>query len=575
MKPKIILIFMIVILIISSLTGCIQESSNVKNTIDNKDDEVDYVIVENGQVVLPLTPFNTLNPLMTNNLSYYYFSKLIFDGLFELDEKLEPVPNLVDSYNISDSGNSITLKLRDDIYWHDGEKFTSKDVFFTINVLNYGKDETAYGTMPSSAMGAFYDANKNNSLTASIIDDYNIEIKTGNGFSNFLEILTFPIIPEHEFVIGKGNNYSSALKLEDYVPIGTGPFKFIKYDKNKSVHLGANERYWKGKPDIDNVVGKIFADESLFITAYEAGQLNITPDFNADWDKYTQNGRSKIMEYISSDYEFLGFNFSKEIFNNENGDDLRKAIAYGIDRQEIIRKIYLGHATQTDVPINPNSFLFADESNYYGYNKELSKKFLETLGYMDKNEDGIVEDAEGKNLTLRLITNPVNEYRLRVAELIREDLKEVGIEIILDFDTEIYDHGEMTEEIAEAQCEQLNNRIYNGDFDIVLLGWQISTIPELSFMFHSSQQNLNNFIKYNNPDMDSMLEKAFNSYNKEDKLSNYMELQEFIIKELPYVSLYYRNNALIIDSNIKGELSPTFFDLYNGLEKCLIVNEIE
>jgi peptide/nickel transport system substrate-binding protein len=281
------------------------------------------------------------------------------------------------------------------------------------------------------------------------------------------------------------------------------------------------------------------------------------------------------MEYISSDYEFLGFNFSKEIFNNENGDDLRKAIAYGIDRQEIIRKIYLGHATQTDVPINPNSFLFADESNYYGYNKELSKKFLETLGYMDKNEDGIVEDAEGKNLTLRLITNPVNEYRLRVAELIREDLKEVGIEIILDFDTEIYDHGEMTEEIAEAQCEQLNNRIYNGDFDIVLLGWQISTIPELSFMFHSSQQNLNNFIKYNNPDMDSMLEKAFNSYNKEDKLSNYMELQEFIIKELPYVSLYYRNNALIIDSNIKGELSPTFFDLYNGLEKCLIVNEIE
>jgi len=72
-----------------------------------------------------------------------------------------------------------------------------------------------------------------------------------------------------------------------------------------------------------------------------------------------------------------------------------------------------------------------------------------------------------------------------------------------------------------------------------------------------------------------MLEKAFNSYNKEDKLSNYMELQEFIIKELPYVSLYYRNNALIIDSNIKGELSPTFFDLYNGLEKCLIVNEIE
>ena len=83
MKPKIILIFMIVILIISSLTGCIQESSNVKNTIDNKDDEVDYVIVENGQVVLPLTPFNTLNPLMTNNLSYYYFSKLIFDGLFE------------------------------------------------------------------------------------------------------------------------------------------------------------------------------------------------------------------------------------------------------------------------------------------------------------------------------------------------------------------------------------------------------------------------------------------------------------------------------------------------------------
>lgn len=569
-RNKLILLSLVVCLIAATLFGCTEETSKVDNNIQDEGNDVEFLIVENGQVVLPLTPFNTLNPLMTNNLSYHYFSKLIFEGLFEHNEYLEPVPNLVESYKISEDGNTVSLKLREDVYWHDGEKFSSKDVLFTINALNYGKSETAYGMLLSSAVGAFYN---NNTLTARIIDDYNIEIKSDVSFSNLLDVLTFPIIPEHKYSVGKGNNYSLALQLENYNPVGTGPFKFVRYDKNKNVSLEANEYYWKGKPQISFVNGKVFADEELFITAYEAGQLSLTPVFDYDWDKYAQNSRSRILEYISSNYEFLGFNFNKEIFNNENGDSLRKAIVYGINRQEIIRKIFLGHATQSDVPISPNSYLFSEESNYYGYNKELSKELLSSLGFIDTDDDGFVEDSNGNKLSLNLITNPSNEYRLRAAQLIREDLKEIGIDINLDFNYE-YD-TELTEDDINMEWDGLNTRLRNGDYDIVLLGWQISNIPELSFMYHSNQLNQNNFINYSNPTMDQLLEIANSSYNKEDKISAYNELQKLILEDLPYISLYYKNGALLVDSKIKGDLAPTFVDPYYGLEKCFIVNEIE
>ncbi len=572
MKYKYIIFIVLISILSLGLVGCGGELESIGlNGVE--EDNLDYLIVDNGQVVLPLTPLSTLNPLMTSNLSYHYFSKLIYEGLFEFNESLEPIPDIASTYTTKNDGRTISIKLREDVYWHDGEKLTSQDVLYTINVLNSSDANSPYNQMMSST-GVMTTSGNNKIINGTIIDDYNIEINFNENYSNSLEILTFPIIPSHVFTnSGTNLNYDSALQLENYVPIGTGPYKYVSYEKHKSINLEANKNYRNGEPSIAIVMGKVLDNEELFLTAYEAGQINITPATEVNWDKYKQNSRIKTIEYITSNYEFLGFNFSNPTISGEKGLQIRKAINYGIDRQEIIRKIYLGHATQTDVPINPNSWLVSEESNVYGYNIEKSKDILASVGFADVNGDGILEDEVGYNLSLRLITNPSNQFRFRAAEMIREDLKDIGIELILDFDTNYREN--MTQEEIKLEWDELNSKLLSGDFDIALLGWQMSAIPDLSFFFHSNQMGLNNFINYNNPTMDSLLTRVGSSYLLEDKLLVYNDLQKFIIEDLPYVSLYYRNKALLIDSKIQGDLNPTFINPYNGLEKCFIATRSE
>jgi peptide/nickel transport system substrate-binding protein len=545
-------------MILILLVGCSGDIDTASNE-ENKDVEIDYMIVEGGEVVLPLTPFNTLNPLMTNNLSYYYFSKLIYEGLFEFNEKLEPIPQLAESYNISNDGKTITVKLRNDVFWHDGEKFTAEDVVFTINTLINSKAKTSYDDIFSKDTRI---------INAKIIDQHQVEIFFENSSYNILESLTFPIIPSHRFVTNKAQDgYVNALQLDGYIPIGTGPFKYGSYDKYKSIKLEAYDGYRFGQPSIKYIIGKVLDNNELFITAFEAGQINLTPVSGVNWDRYKENSRIIVLEYVSNDYEFLGFNFNNQLMSGDKGAAIRKAINYAINRQEIIQKIYLGHATQVDVPLHPNSWLLSEDAVYYGYNPTQSNKILQSAGFTDLDGDSILEDNEGKKLSFRLITNPTNINRFRTAEMIREDLKEVGIEIILDFNTSYVSSVELDEKLNDWQ--KVNDKLLSGDYDIVLSGWQLSLTPDLYDFFHSNQIGINNFINYNNQNMDELLTNL-NNYSHGSKLSSFKTIQDLIIEDLPYISLYFRNKAILVDSKIKGELSPNVFNLYKGLERCFI-----
>ncbi len=149
------------------------------------------------------------------------------------------------------------------------------------------------------------------------------------------------------------------------------------------------------------------------------------------------------------------------------------------------------------MPIHPNSWLLSEDSNIYGYNPSKAKEELEKLGWKDIDGDGIYEDEEGNKVQLRLITNSYNPLRLKVADMVVDDLNKIGISVVKDYPERIPEN--ITEEMIEEQWEYVNNRIIKGDYDIVLLGWHLPTIPELSFAFHSSQiKGGTNFIRYSN-----------------------------------------------------------------------------
>lgn len=573
MKFKKYSILLLTLIVSLTLAACSPEPIDNEPNENDEVQVIEYTPVEGGTIFLPITNFNTLNPLMTDNASYYYFSKLIFESLFDFNNNLEVVPLLADSYEIKNEGRTISIKLKEGIKWHDGEVFNSSDVAFTIETIKYANMESTYSKMFTTVLDSYSPSDIRRIMDVKVIDENNINITFDRQFSNNLEVLTFPIIPEHIF--GQGNNaYIKALERENYNPIGTGPYRFVNYEKFKSVSLKKNESYWKGIPYIDEVIGKVLEDDELVLTSFETGQINVATAIGVDWDKYKQNSRIKALEYVSPNYEFIGFNFANEIFSGEKGLAIRKAINYGIDRQSLIQKIYLGHGTQVDVPIHPDSWLISEYAHTYGFNAEQAMEELKNGGWIDRDGDGIVEDIDGNKLSLKLVTNAYNPLRRRAAEMVRDDLRNIGIEVIEGYDK--IPKENITSEMVDAEWDSINNILTNGEFDMALLGWQMAVIPDLSFMFHSSQITYGtNFIKYSNEKMDNLLTDAFVMNDRNKKFEAYENLQKFIIEDLPYVSLFYKNKALLVDSKIMGDLNPTFFNPYRGLENCYIPEELQ
>ena len=579
LEGKTLLILLLVSALLLSFTGCNNEIENNtgQSTVNAiVEEERIYEPEYGGKLVLPLTTLNTLNPLLSENLFYYHFSKLIFEGLFDFDDNLDMISVLADTYVIEDNGKIINIKLKENVIWHDGEKFTAEDVAFTINTIKYASEDTIYKKMLNNSIGIYNPKNINRIINVQILDPYELNIIFDRSFSHGLETLTFPIIPKHKFVIDRENkkSYAQALAEENYIPIGTGPYKFEDYEKFKTIKLNSFPEYRNGKAYIDTVIGKVLENEKLILTAFETGQLHLAIPLDVDWGKYAQNSRIRIYEFISNNYEFLGLNFKSGIFAGENSKGIRKALAYGIDRQKIIQNIYLGHGTQAETPIYPDSWLIWEDANIYGYSPNKAREELEKIGWKDINGDGFYENENEEEVIIKLLTNPDNLLRTKTADMIIGDLNKIGIKVEKDYPE--FSQDNLNEDIIEAQWEEINEKLMNKDFDMVLLGWHLSTIPDLSFAFHSSQiKSGTNFINYQDEKMDEILFEAFNAENRNNKLKAYKKLQSHIVKELPYVSLFFKNNAILIDKIVMGDIDPSFFNYYRNIEKWYIPKEFQ
>ena len=536
-----------------------------------KTSPIDGAVQEEGEknsntadeLVIPLTKLSTLDPIKNNNISYYNFSKLIYQGLFEFNKNLDIVPLLVESYRVENEGKTLVVELKDDIYWHNGDRLTSEDIAYTIETIQKLDRESIYSNMFSAALGSFKASHIKKWLNTNIIDDKTIEILFDEVYSNNLEALTFPIINKNSYNEGEGK----------YTPIGTGPYKYISYKSSNSIDLVKNDNYWKGEVGIGRIRGRIFQDEATILKAFQDGRIDMAYTDARTLEAYKKDSNNRIFEYTTSEYEFLGYNFKNSLLKGEGGRSIREAIYYGIDRQEIIERVYLGHATQVDTPIHPNSYLTDGVTNKYGHYVDRARSILNENGFTSIDSDGILKDSSGRRLSFRLITNSSNNQRMKAAEIIRDNLKEIGVEIILEYPP--VDLDSLDEESIDSEWESLNKTLQSGSYDITLLGWDLSLIPDVSFMYHSAFKfNASNFINYNDKLMDDLLEKSYMT-SREDKQESFEDLQNFIMEELPYSSLYFTNNSIIIRDTVKGPLDPTFFNMYRNLEKCKILEEAE
>ncbi len=528
---------LIMLIIALTLTACsTQIAAENEGEPQNIFEELEPL--EGGTLRLSVTRFNNFNPLVNNNNSLYQLQNLIYEGLVAFDENKDIKSALAEAWQISEDGQSIELTLRRDVKWHDGEAFTAEDVIFTHQLIK--NSNQAQGI-------SIYKTSLQQISDIRAIENNGIRVTFSRPFSNGLEVLTFPILPKH---LLQGSN-ADKLTNGDFPMVGTGMYKVTEYQHMQQLALVKNESYWGSKPYIENITVAIVPDREAQLSLFENGEIDVAQPIAVDWAKYTDGKNEKVYEYISNQYEFLGFNFKNPALVDKA---LRQAFAYAIDRHTIVKNLYLGHGTVVDVPVQPTSWIFDDENLTYGFDASKANQLLEDNGY-EKNDSGVrISPLNSAPLKLKLITNKDNSLREKTAYHIKDELQAIGVEV----------------EVVLLEWNEFNQQLTSGNYDLVLAGWDLADMPDFSFAFHSSQTKATNFISYANEEMDTILADIFKAPSREQKQAAYKLFQNHVTEELPYISLFFKNSAVAIRSNIKGNFHPQSDNHYNGIEEWFI-----
>ncbi|MGW8313455.1 MAG: peptide-binding protein [Desulfuromonadales bacterium] len=470
---------------------------------------------------------NNLLPVLSSDSASSDINGLVYNGLVRYDKNLQLEGELAESWDISDDRLTITFHLRKGVTWHDGAPFTSADVLFTYQMYIDPKVPTSYAE-------DFLQVAK-----AEAVDPYTFRVTYKEPFAPALESWGTAIQPKH---LLEGQEITKSPLTRS--PVGTGPYKFVKWDAGEKIELLANPDYFEGQPYIHRVVYRVIPDTSTQFLELQSGGLDMmgltpiqfktqtdTPAFTRNFNKYS---------YLSFSYTYLGYNLNKPLFQDQR---LRQAISYAINKQEIIDGVLLGLGEIATGPYKPDTWVYNKNVKRYPYDPDRSKSLLAEAGWTDSDGDGIL-DKDGQKLAFTIVTNQGNDLRSKTAEIIQRRLKEVGIAI----------------EIRVVEWATfLKEFIFPGNFDATILGWSGGPEPDQYNIWHSSKTAPRelNFIKYKNPEVDKLLEQGRRTFDQSERKKIYDRFQEILAEEQPYTFLYVADALPAVAKRFRGiEPSP-------------------
>jgi len=397
----------------------------------------------------------------------------------------------------------ITFYLRKNVRWHDGHPFTAEDVKFTYDTLMDERTLTVRRPMFELVQ------------QIKILDPYQVQVIYKKPFAPSLESWGMGIIPKH---LLEGQDINTAPFNRH--PMGTGPFKFKEWIADERITLVANEDYFEGRPYLDQISYRIIPESSLAEMEFAVEGIDYYEPQPHQVRRFLEDPDYAIYRRLSNGYTYVGWNQQVDLFKDVR---VRRALTYAIDRQKVVDNILYGLGVVSTGPFPPQMWYFNPHIQPLEYNLVKAKELLAEAGWKDTNRDGIL-DKDGKPFRFSLITNNGNIPRQNVAVLVQRQLKEIGIEV----DIALY-------EWAVFIRDKINAR----DFEACVLGWSLSLDPDIYEIWHSSQiKDGFNFVGYQNPEVDALIEAGRTEYDREKRKEIYRKIQELIYQDQPYTFLY-------------------------------------
>jgi len=493
---------------------------------------------------------DSLNPLFATVVVDYSVIDSIWSGPLINDPNLKWLPDELtevptpENGDVSKDGLTVTMHLRHDLKWSDGQPLTSADYAYGYKTL------MDPATAAASTSG--YDQIK--SLTTP--DPYTVVLHYSQPFGPYLLYLPFPL-PQHAWgsIADKDLGNTPSVNIEPKVT--NGPYMVQSYAEGQSYTLVKNPYYHSTTfhgPFLDSLVFKGFASKDSQIEGVKAGETDVTQDYTIDdLAKFTGLPSNVTVQVTPAiEYEHLDFNMGKAIFQGDAGLHIRKAIAESIDRCVIINDVLKQSDCQKYLAntVEPPPALDSANVSPPAYNLSAAKADMQAAGYTQQ-PDGTWKDASGQPFpVLQFVTTSGNTTRANNAQIFQRDLKQLGITLNLNF----YKAGKLFGDYASGGI------LATGQYDISEFAYSDSPDPDGNYgVFHSSQipsaQNPTggNYGRVNNPEIDKDLDLGRHTIDINKRIQYYKDFQNVLIAQEVYtIPLYIRPNIGTVDSAVQN-----------------------
>ncbi|SHH80139.1 peptide/nickel transport system substrate-binding protein [Clostridium collagenovorans DSM 3089] len=534
MKKRKILSVLLASIFTLTLMGCGNTSDN-KDTgkTDGQKSEATAKVKDGGTMVFrSATDPTCLNPFFQSNRITFTVNNALFDPLFVVDTN-ETRNYLADSLKISDDNLTYTVKLKNNLKWHDGQKITADDIVFTVNAIQNEKNAIA-------DRESFVIDGKN--IEVKKIDDLTVEFKLPQAFAPFDSSLgSLTPIPKHIF-----ENESDLAKSEkNNTPVGSGPFKFKEWKKGEALTLERFNDYYLGKPHLESLVYRIIPDDNTAKIAFENGEVSATYLSEENYKKMSSDEKFTTHAFDEGMLLYLNYNMKNKDLKNP---DVRKAISYALNKDEIIKSSYEDpkNTQVANSVLVPSTKYYTDSVTKYDNNVEKAKELLKKAG------------CENLKLNFQYISGKSDE---KIAQIIQQQLKPVGIDVEL----QALDANTFYAKF-DGQMER--------DFDLVLNGYVLGVDPN-GYANAFTTKGPYNIIEYSNPEVDKLFEDGAVESDTTKRKSIYEKAQKLISDDAPVYPINYSKSFVGVNAKFGGikEAKTVPIYMFEDLSKLYMVEK--
>lgn len=520
MNKKALRVMVLLVAVLILLAGCApkpDDDSNDPNKTDQTGEQTHNPSKRDTIVIGNYAEPTVLDPCNQNMVPAGLVNVQIYDGLVRYNnETSEYEPWLAKSWEYVDDC-TLRLTLRDDVYFHDGSKFTAEDVKFTF-------DRGAECTQKSMIFEPF-DPDK-----TKIINDYTIEIGTHDVFPSVLAFLANngALIVSKSAVEAAGSD-----DVYGRNPIGTGAFKFVKWIAGDRIVLERNDDWWGELPEFKTLIIRTIADDTTRAMSLESGEVDIAYNLAAAQVDMLENSENvDVVSFPSYTTQYCGLSSAYEPLSDKR---VRQALRYAVD-MDTISEIAFESGYPADGPVTPaiSCYVPPAEGTEYKQDIEKAKQLMKDAGYED-----------GFDL---ILTCNESQPRITLAEMLANAWKEIGVNTdvrVMEFATQL-------------------SELYAGEAQAFLLGF-VAGGDDGEFyrpMFQSTGDGAK-WISYHNPVVDDLFDKASKEMDQDLRLEYYAELQELLREEMPWLFVRYAENIYGIQKDLTGlDLDPEWYSEY-------------